>query len=113
MKQLEKNVLPDDVKVSIVRDNSVYIRDNVDDVMSSLVLGGLLAVLVTFLFIRDWRATVIAGISIPTSIIATFFLMKAMNFTLNNMSLLALSLAVGILIDDAIVVVENIVRHVE
>ena len=113
MKQLETNVLPADVKVAIVRDNSVYIRDNVDDVMSSLVLGGLLAVLITFLFIRDWRATVIAGISIPTSIIATFFLMKAMNFTLNNMSLLALSLAVGILIDDAIVVVENIVRHVE
>jgi HAE1 family hydrophobic/amphiphilic exporter-1 len=113
MKQMEKNLLPEDIKVSIVRDSSVYIRDNVDDVMSSLVLGGLLAVLITFLFIRDWRATVVAGISIPTSIVATFFLMKAMNFTLNNMSLLALSLAVGILIDDAIVVVENIVRHVE
>jgi HAE1 family hydrophobic/amphiphilic exporter-1 len=113
MKQMEKNLLPEDIKVSIVRDSSVYIRDNVDDVMSSLVLGGLLAVLITFLFIRDWRATIIAGISIPTSIVATFFLMKAMNFTLNNMSLLALSLAVGILIDDAIVVVENIVRHVE
>ena len=108
-----KGILPADVKVSIVRDSSVYIRDNVDDVMSSLLLGGFLAVLITFLFLRDWRATVIAGISIPTSIVATFFLMKAMGFTLNNMSLLALSLAVGILIDDAIVVVENIVRHIQ
>jgi len=113
MVRLGRDILPQDITVSIVRDSSVYIRDNVDDVMSSLILGGLLAVLVTFLFIRDWRATIIAGISIPTAIIATFFLMKAMNFTLNNMSLLALSLAVGILIDDAIVVVENIVRHIE
>ena len=114
-KEMERlqSILPADVKVSIVRDSSVYIRDNVDDVMSSLLFGGFLAILITFLFIRDWRATVIAGISIPTSIIATFFLMKAMGFTLNNMSLLALSLAVGILIDDAIVVVENIVRHIQ
>jgi HAE1 family hydrophobic/amphiphilic exporter-1 len=108
-----QQLLPGDVKVSIVRDSSVYIRDNVDDVNTSLIFGSLLAVLITFLFIRDWRATVVAGISIPTSIVATFFLMKVQGFTLNNMSLLALSLAVGILIDDAIVVVENIVRHIE
>ena len=108
-----QQILPADVKVSIVRDSSVYIRDNVDDVNMSLIFGSLLAVLITYLFIRDWRATVIAGISIPTSIIATFFLMKVQGFTLNNMSLLALSLAVGILIDDAIVIVENIVRHIE
>ena len=112
MDRLQK-LLPADVKVSIVRDSSVYIRDNVDDVNTSLIFGSLLAVLITFLFIRDWRATVVAGISIPTSIVATFFLMKVQGFTLNNMSLLALSLAVGILIDDAIVVVENIVRHIE
>ena len=114
-KEIERlqQILPADVKVSIVRDSSVYIRDNVDDVNMSLIFGSLLAVLITYLFIRDWRATVIAGISIPTSIIATFFLMKVQGFTLNNMSLLALSLAVGILIDDAIVIVENIVRHIE
>ena len=112
MDRLQK-LLPADVKVSIVRDSSVYIRDNVDDVNTSLIFGSLLAVLITYLFIRDWRATVVAGISIPTSIVATFFLMKVQGFTLNNMSLLALSLAVGILIDDAIVVVENIVRHIE
>ncbi len=108
-----QQILPADVKISIVRDSSVYIRDNVDDVNTSLIFGSLLAVLITYLFIRDWRATVVAGISIPTSIIATFFLMKVQGFTLNNMSLLALSLAVGILIDDAIVIVENIVRHIE
>ncbi|MHC1758851.1 MAG: efflux RND transporter permease subunit [Negativicutes bacterium] len=114
-KEIERlqQIMPADVKVSIVRDSSVYIRDNVDDVNTSLIFGSLLAVLITYLFIRDWRATIVAGISIPTSIIATFFLMKVQGFTLNNMSLLALSLAVGILIDDAIVVVENIVRHIE
>jgi hydrophobic/amphiphilic exporter-1 (mainly G- bacteria), HAE1 family len=113
MERLQKNVLPADITVSTVRDSSIYIRDNVDDVMVSLVFGGLLAVLITFLFLRDGRATIIAGIAIPTSIISTFFLMKSQNFTLNNMSLLGLSLAVGILIDDAIVVIENIVRHME
>ena len=113
MERLQKNVLPSDIKVSTVRDSSVYIRDNVEDVMMSLVFGGLLAVLITYLFLRDGRATVIAAIAIPTSIVSTFFLMKSQNFTLNNMSLLGLSLAVGILIDDAIVVIENIVRHME
>ena len=113
MDRLQKNVLPADITVSTVRDSSIYIRDNVDDVMVSLIFGGLLAVLITFLFLRDGRATIIAGIAIPTSIISTFFLMKAQNFTLNNMSLLGLSLAVGILIDDAIVVIENVVRHME
>lgn len=113
MERLKKNVLPADIKVSTVRDSSVYIRANVEDVMVSLIFGGLLAVLITFLFLRDGRATIIAGIAIPTSIVSTFFLMKSMNFTLNNMSLLGLSLAVGILIDDAIVVIENIVRHMD
>ncbi|HWR05499.1 efflux RND transporter permease subunit [Sporomusa sp.] len=113
MQQLEQNVLPPDIKVTKVRDNATYIRDSVDDVMVSMVFGGLLAVAITFLFLRNTRATVIGAIAIPTSIISTFFLMKVMNFTLNNMSLMGLSLAVGILIDDAIVIVENIFRHME
>ncbi|MBP2662337.1 MAG: mdtB [Firmicutes bacterium] len=113
MQHLEQNVLPPDMKVTKVRDNSVYIRDSVDDVMVSMVFGGLLAVAITFLFLRNMRATMIGAIAIPTSIISTFFLMKIMNFTLNNMSLMGLSLAVGILIDDAIVIVENIFRHME
>ncbi|MCX7780932.1 MAG: efflux RND transporter permease subunit, partial [Negativicutes bacterium] len=113
MDRIQLTVLPPDIKVETVRDSSIYIRDNVEDVMMSLVFGGLLAVLITFLFLQNTRATIIGAIAIPTSIIATFFLMKVMNFTLNNMSLMGLSLAVGILIDDAIVVIENIHRHME
>lgn len=112
MQQIQKE-LPSDIQVNTVRDSSTYIRDNVKDVETSLVLGGLLAVIIVFLFLRDLRATVVGAFAIPTSIIATFAIMKAANFTLNNMSLMGLSLAVGILIDDAIVVVENIHRHVE
>lgn len=105
--------LPADVKVNITRDSSVYIRDNVKDVQTSIILGGLLAVIIVFLFLRDFRATMVGAVAIPTSVIATFAVMKYFNFTLNNMSLMGLSLAVGILIDDAIVVVENIHRHIE
>ncbi len=78
-----------------------------------LILGGLLASLVVFLFIRNLRVTFIAALAIPTSIIGTFTVMKAFGFTLNNMTMLALSLATGIVIDDAIVVLENIFRYVE
>lgn len=113
MEFLQKNVLPPDIKVIVARDSTRYIRDNVHDVTMSLVFGGLLAVFITFLFLQNTRATIIGAIAIPTSIIATFFMMKAMGFTLNNMSLMGLSLAVGILIDDAIVVIENIFRHLE
>lgn len=113
MDRIQSTLLPSDIKVTIARDSAVYIRDSVDDVMMSLVFGGILAVIITFLFLQNTRATLIGAIAIPTSIISTFFLMKAMNFTLNNMSLMGLSLAVGILIDDAIVVIENIFRHIE
>ena len=113
MKSMQERVLPKDINVTIVRDSSTYIRDNVEDVMVSLLFGGFLAVVITFFFLQNVRATLISAIAIPTSIIATFFLMKVMNFTLNNMSLMGLSLAVGILIDDAIVVIENIFRHME
>ncbi len=113
MESMKTNVLPPDIKVSIVRDSSKYIRSSVEDVMVSLVFGGLLAVVITFLFLQNTRATLIGAIAIPTSIIATFFAIKVMGFTLNNMSLMGLSLAVGILIDDAIVVIENIFRHME
>lgn len=113
MENMQTNLLPPDIKVSIVRDSSKYIRSSFEDVMVSLLFGGLLAVVITFLFLQNTRATIISAIAIPTSIIATFFAMKVMGFTLNNMSLMGLSLAVGILIDDAIVVVENIYRHME
>ena len=106
-------LLPPDIKVIVTRDSAVYIKDSVDDVMMSMVFGGFLAVVITFLFLQNARATIIGAIAIPTSVIATFFLLKTMHFTLNNMSLMGLSLAVGILIDDAIVVIENIYRHME
>ncbi|GBG56680.1 multidrug ABC transporter [Sporomusaceae bacterium FL31] len=105
--------LPPDVKISITNDSSVYIKDSVHDVLMSLFFGGLLAVIITFLFLQNTRATIIGALAIPTSIVATFFLMKSMHFTLNTMSLMGLSLAVGILIDDAIVVIENVFRHME
>lgn len=105
--------LPPDVKVSVTNDSSVYIKDSVHDVLMALVFGGLLAVIITFLFLQNTRATLIGALAIPTSVIATFFMLKTMNFTLNTMSLMGLSLAVGILIDDAIVVIENIFRHME
>ncbi|WP_378956075.1 efflux RND transporter permease subunit [Pelosinus sp. sgz500959] len=108
-----QKLLPPDIKVSVTRDTAVYIKSSVDDVMMSMIFGGFLAVVITFLFLQNTRATMIGAIAIPTSVIATFFLLKNMHFTLNNMSLMGLSLAVGILIDDAIVVIENIYRHME
>lgn len=113
MESLKQRVLPKDIKVDVVRDQSVYIRENIADVWNTIIFGGFLALLITYLFLGNFWATIIGGLCIPTSVIATFFLMRSMDFTLNNMSLMALSLAVGILIDDAIVVIENIFRHIE
>ncbi len=113
MEELKQSSLPPDITVQKVRDQSKYIRDNIADVWNAIIFGGFLALLITYLFLRNLRATIIGGLCIPTSIIATFFMMRVMDFTLNNMSLMALSLAVGILIDDAIVVIENIFRHIE
>ncbi|MBI4462406.1 MAG: efflux RND transporter permease subunit, partial [Acidobacteria bacterium] len=108
-----KPELPPSVALRLVQDTSVFIRASVHSLLEHLVLGSLLASLVVFLFIRNWRAVVIAGLAIPTSIVATFTLMRYMDFTLNNMTLLALTLAVGIVIDDAIIVLENIFRFLE
>ena len=113
MAELQQSNLPPDITVEKVRDQSTYIRDNIADVWNAIIFGGFLALLITYLFLRNFRATIIGGLCIPTSVIATFFMMRVMDFTLNNMSLMALSLAVGILIDDAIVVIENIFRHIE
>ncbi|HXK61423.1 MAG TPA: efflux RND transporter permease subunit, partial [Acidobacteriota bacterium] len=108
-----KPTLPPDIQIQTIRDQSRFIRQSVNDIQHHLILGGLLASLVVFLFVRNLRSTIIAAIAIPTSIIGTFTLMKAFDFTLNNMTLLALSLATGIVIDDAIVVLENIFRYIE
>ena len=103
--------LPPGIQLEVVRDNSITIRQSVNDVAFNLVLGALLATLTIFVFLRNWRSTVIIAIAIPASMIATIFVMRIMDFTLNTMSLMALSMAIGLLIDDAIVVIENIERH--
>ncbi len=105
--------VPAGVELRIIRDTSTFIRASVDSLLEHLTLGSVLASIVVLLFIRNWRAVIIASLAIPTSIIATFTLMRYMDFTLNNMTLLALTLAVGIVIDDAIIVLENIFRYME
>jgi hydrophobic/amphiphilic exporter-1 (mainly G- bacteria), HAE1 family len=108
-----KPTLPQDVFVNIGNDQSRFIRRSFEDIKLHLIVGGLLASLVVFVFIRNLRVTIIAALAVPTSIIGTFIFMKMFGFTLNNMTMLALSLATGIVIDDAIVVLENIFRFVE
>ncbi|MGA9769823.1 MAG: efflux RND transporter permease subunit [Blastocatellia bacterium] len=105
--------LPKDVKTQIVGDQSIFIKAALDSIETHLFEGGLLAAIVVFLFLWNFRSTLIAAIAIPTSIITTFGLMAAMGYTLNQITMLALTLMVGIVIDDAIVVLENIYRFVE
>ncbi|MCX8157048.1 MAG: efflux RND transporter permease subunit [Verrucomicrobiae bacterium] len=106
-------LLPGDVRLEIIRDQSRYIYAALHEIQRHLVVGSILASLVVLLFMRNWRATLIAAVAIPASVVATFGMMKALNFTLNSVTMLALVLMVGIVIDDAIVVLENIFRFVE
>jgi len=108
-----KKELPPGVEVSIVRDASIPTRESLADVKETMLIGGLLTVIIVFCFINSWRSTVITGLTLPISVISSFIIMNAMGMTLNVMTLMALSLAIGLLIDDAIVVRENIVRHLE
>ncbi len=105
--------MPADVEIQVVRDTSVFIREAVSDVQMTLLLGGLLTIVIVFCFLNSWRSTVITGLTLPISVIASFIVMYFLNMTLNMLTLMALSLAIGLLIDDAIVVRENIVRHLE
>jgi len=105
--------LPADLRLEVIQDQSRYIENALHEINTHLVLGSILACLVVFLFMRSWRSMVIAGIAIPTSVISTFGMMRALDFTLNSVTMLALVLMVGIVIDDAIVVLENIFRFVE
>ncbi|HTE51454.1 MAG TPA: efflux RND transporter permease subunit [Kofleriaceae bacterium] len=105
--------LPAGVTLDIVRDAGTRVEASVEDVETSLLLGALLTVLVVYVFLMSWRSTVITGLALPVSVLASFIAVWGFGFTLNTMSLLGLSLAIGILIDDAIVVRENIVRHME
>ncbi|MBN9523263.1 efflux RND transporter permease subunit [bacterium] len=105
--------LPDDIRVEVIRDQSRFVKGSIDEVKLHLVLAAVLVSLTILLFIRDWRTTLIATAAIPTSMIGTFAFMSWMGFTLNNMTMLGLILAVGIVVDDAVVVHENIFRHME
>ena len=111
--ELIKPNLPPDIRVEVIRDQSKFIKGSIDEVKFHLLLAAILVSAVLLLFIRDWRTTIIAALAVPTSIVGTFALMDLMGFSLNSMTLLGLILAVGIVIDDAVVVLENVFRHME
>jgi len=102
-----------ELTIKPIHEDARFIRSNLEDVRLNIIFGGIMAVLVVFVFMRDWRSTLITALALPTSVIATFFFMWAAGFTLNMMTLMAISLVIGILIDDAVVVRENIYRHME
>jgi HAE1 family hydrophobic/amphiphilic exporter-1 len=108
-----QQTLPAGVTLRVVRDSGIRVENSVRGVEETLLEGAGLTVLVVFLFLNSWRSTVITGLALPVSVLASFIVVWMFGFTLNTMSLLGLSLAIGVLIDDAIVVRENIVRHVE
>ncbi len=111
VEDLKANELPEDVTIEIVRDNAIEVEQSYNGVQNMLVEGALLATAIVFLFLNSWRSTVITGLTLPISVIGTMSVLWFLGFTLNMMTMLALSLAVGLLIDDAIVVRENIMRH--
>jgi HAE1 family hydrophobic/amphiphilic exporter-1 len=107
-----QRLLPSDIQLRVIRDDSRRIRESLADVEMNIILGAVLTIAIIYLFLNSWRSTIITGLTLPVSIISAFFIMWVFGFTVNTMTLLALSLAIGLLIDDAIVVRENIVRHV-
>ena len=114
-KRLEqlKSILPPDFKLTVIRDQSIFINRSLEEISFHLLLGAIMVALTVFFFLHDWRGTLIASVAIPASLIATFTLMRAMGYTLNNFTMLGMVFAVGIVIDDAIVVLENIHRTME
>jgi len=112
LQQISKT-LPPGFRTEVVGDQSTFIKNSIHAIQTHLIEGSILAAIVVFIFLWSFRSTLIAGLAIPTSIVATFGLMAAMGFTLNNITMLALTLMVGIVIDDAIVVLENIFRFIE
>ncbi len=105
--------MPAGVKINVIKEQATYIKNSVKALEEHLLLGSLFASIIVWLFIRDWRTVLISSLAIPTSIVTTFTLLRAMDFTLNSMTLLGLTLAVGIVIDDAIIVLENIYRFLQ
>ena len=108
-----RKTLPPGMRLEVSFDQSTFIKRSISEVQHHLIYGGIFAVIAVFLFLKNVRTTIISALAIPTSIVSTFTIMNMFDFTFNNMSMLALSLSVGILIDDAIIVIENIYRHIE
>ena len=104
---------PSGVKIELISEQAKFVKRNIERLREHLIIGGLLAVLVIFLFMLDVRSTLISAVSLPTSVITTFFVIWQLNFSFNIMTMLALTLAIGLLIDDSVVVRENIFRHLE
>jgi multidrug efflux pump len=108
-----QRTLPPGVDLNVAFDASVFVRRSIQEAQDTLVIAGVLVILIIFVFLRNLRATIIPGLAIPTSIVATFALMYFLGFSVNNLTLLALTLAIGIVVDDAIIVLENAYRHQE
>jgi multidrug efflux pump subunit AcrB len=106
-----KKRIPSDVELKVVNSTADSVEKSVNRVKSTIVEGAALTILIVFLFLHSWRSTIITGLTLPIAVIATFIALNALGFTLNFLTLMALSLCIGLLIDDAIVVRENIVRH--
>lgn len=106
-----RKLLPSDVEIKTITENASFVQNSLTSVKRTIVEGGLLTILIVFLFLHSWRSTVITGVTLPISVLSTFVAMKLFGFTVNAVTLMALSLCIGLLIDDAIVVRENIVRH--
>ncbi|WP_225409576.1 efflux RND transporter permease subunit [Stigmatella hybrida] len=111
--ELNRTLEAKGVYVSTISDNSRFIRSSIASVQFDMVLGGVLAVVIVLVFLRNLRSTIVAAIALPVSVVGTFAIMAALGFTFNMITMLALTLSIGLLIDDAIVVIENIVRHME
>jgi hydrophobic/amphiphilic exporter-1 (mainly G- bacteria), HAE1 family len=107
-----KKTLPSDIKITKIRTNAIFVKESYEATIESLLIGAALAVFVIWLALKDWRSAMISALAMPLSMIPTFFVIYGLGYTLNNMSLLGLALVIGILVDDAIVEIENIVRHI-
>ena len=112
MKQIEKD-LPEDVKLDIVYDNTRFIRSSIKEVEETIYIAFILVIIIIFLFLRDWRATLVPVVVIPVSLVGSFFVMYIAGFTINVLSMLAVVLAIGLVVDDAIVMAENIYVRIE
>ncbi len=109
---MQRNI-PDDIETAVAFDNTEYIRDSIDEVQQTIFVAFGLVVLIIFMFLRDWRTTFIPVITVPISLIGTFFLMYSLGFSINVLTLLGIVLAIGLVVDDAIVVLENIYSKIE